>query len=140
MGPYSNTLSNLALDSLLVLGAPSNVFEYGSWPKGSISSSAELISTTLRGLSTSVSPARLHLYHSKAHYLVLGRRPASHWATTASYTCVVCFTMVPRAGLEPARLAAVDFKSTTSTHFVTGAINFKLPVTLSGAACTLNKS
>ena len=29
--------------------------------------------------------------------------------------------MVPRAGIEPARLAAADFKSATSTDFVIGA-------------------
>jgi hypothetical protein len=30
--------------------------------------------------------------------------------------------MVPGAGLEPARLSAVDFESTTSTDFVTRAV------------------
>ena len=30
--------------------------------------------------------------------------------------------LVPLAGLEPARLAAVDFESTASTNFTTGAV------------------
>ena len=34
------------------------------------------------------------------------------------------FNLVPRAGLEPARLAAGDFESPESTNFTTWAGNF----------------
>ena len=32
------------------------------------------------------------------------------------------YSMVPKAGIEPARLAAVDFESTASTDFATSAL------------------
>ena len=46
--------------------------------------------------------------------------------------------MVPKAGIEPARLAAVDFESTASTDFATSAlqvvcgkrVHYTSPVTL----------
>lgn len=37
------------------------------------------------------------------------------------YTVLYRIRMVPRTGIEPVRLAAADFKSATSTNFVTQA-------------------
>lgn len=34
----------------------------------------------------------------------------------------ICYLLVPKAGLEPARISTVDFESTASTDFATSAL------------------